>query len=149
MASGPSESRRYDLDNALGFWLHLCQNKIRNHADRMFSEHGINPEQWAVMVRLWEEDGRSQTELAQLTFRDKPSVTRMVDGLERRGYVVRGRNLEDGRSHRVVLTRAGRELEGVLVPRVRALVEQWTRGIPKADLAVTLRTLRALHDNVD
>jgi DNA-binding MarR family transcriptional regulator len=138
----------YDLDQALGFWMHLAQNKVRTEAERVMAPYGVTPEQWALLVRLWERDERSQTELANLTFRDKPSVTRLIDGLERAGLIVRARDPEDGRSHRIVLTRAGRELESRLVPIVRDFVARWTRGISEEDLQATLRTLRTLYHNL-
>src|SRR4051812_47208478 len=94
----------WDLDNALGFWLHLAQNRVRNEADLMMAPFGVGPEQWALLVRLWQKDDRSQSELAELTFRDRASVTRLIDGLERRGHVVRARDREDARSHRILLT---------------------------------------------
>ncbi len=147
--TSPSTNKRYALDQALGFWLHLVHHRSRAAADRVLGEHGVTPEQWALLVRLWAEDDVSQVDLAGSTFRDKPSVTRMIDGLEAHGYVVRARNSSDRRSHRIVLTRKGRELEGVLVPKVRAFVERWTRGISKHDLDVTLRTLRALYASLE
>ena len=85
-------SEPYNLDQAIGFWLHLAHNKARTEAERVMAPFGVTPEQWAILVRLWQCDERSQTELANLTFRDKPSVTRLLDGLERAGYVVRGRD---------------------------------------------------------
>jgi DNA-binding MarR family transcriptional regulator len=145
----PRDSERYRLDDALGFWLHVTFNKVRNAADAEMKELAVTPEQWAIMVRLWERDDRSQNELADVTFRDRPSVSRMIDGLERAGYVVRGINSEDRRSHRIVLTQAGRALEGRLVPRVRAFLERLTRGIAPADLETTRRTLQAIYRNLE
>lgn len=141
-------SESYDLDQAIGFWLHLVHNKARTEAERVMAPFGVTPEQWAILVRLWQCDERTQTELANLTFRDKPSVTRLLDGLERAGYVVRGRDPADGRSHRILLTRTGRELEDRLTPVVRAFITHWMRGISVQDLETTQRTLRALYQNL-
>ena len=44
-------------------------------------------EQWSVLYQLWKEDGKSQQELCNATFRDKPSITRLIDNLEKQiGY---------------------------------------------------------------
>ncbi len=139
----------WDLDNALGFWLHLTQNRVRNQAEQLMAPLGVTPEQWAILVRLWQKDDLPQSDLAELTFRDKGSVTRLIDGLERRGYVARARDPRDARSHRILLTREGRDLEKQLLPLVQRFVARWTRGIGGEDLAVTLRTLRALYRNLD
>lgn len=138
----------WKLDDAIGFWMHLTQNRMRNEADHVMAPYEVNPEQWAILVRLWERDDRSPAELADVTFRDRASVTRMIDGLVRAGYVLRAEDPDDGRRQRIVLTRAGRELEKELVPRVRAFVAQLLRGISASDLQTTLATLRRLYQNL-
>ncbi|HEV3327053.1 MAG TPA: MarR family transcriptional regulator, partial [Puia sp.] len=49
----------------------------------------ITIEQWSVLYHLWKEDGKSQQELCIATFRDKPSITRLVDNLEKQQLVKR------------------------------------------------------------
>src|SRR6476661_7517020 len=46
------------LEKALAYWIHRVYQASRNEMFRMFREHGeeITPEQWIVLVRLWEED---------------------------------------------------------------------------------------------
>ena len=49
----------------------------------------ITIEQWSVLYHLWKQDGISQQELCNATFRDKPSITRLVDNLEKLKLVKR------------------------------------------------------------
>ena len=135
----------YDLDNAIGFWLHLVHHKVRAIVERELAAFGVTPEQWAILVRLWRSDDVSQTDLVSATFRDKPSVSRLLDGLEAAGYVGRARNPADRRAHRIILTTKGRMLEAELVPRMKAFVAQWTRDVSPRELATTVRTLRKLY----
>ncbi|HWO24743.1 MAG TPA: MarR family transcriptional regulator [Kofleriaceae bacterium] len=139
----------YDLDTAIGFWLHLVHHKVRATAERELAPFGVTPEQWAILVRLWQSDEISQAELVGATFRDKPSVSRLLDGLEAAGYVARARNPDDRRSHRIILTARGRALEAKLVPRMRAFIGRWTRDVSPRDLETTVRTLRALYAALD
>lgn len=143
--SSRTASASYDLDNALGFWLHLVHHKVRAAAERELAAHGLTPEHWAILVRLWREDDVSQMDLVASTFRDKPSVSRLLDGLEAAGYVGRARNPGDRRAHRILLTAKGRALEAELVPKMTAFVARWTKDIPARDIATTVRTLRALY----
>ena len=71
----------------------------------------ITIEQWSVLYHLWKEDGMSQQELCDATFRDKPSITRLVDNLERIKLVKRNASKEDRRKNLIVLTPEGKELE--------------------------------------
>ena len=43
----------------------------------------ITPEQWTVLYYLWSKDGVTQQELCNATFKDKPSMTRLIDNLEK------------------------------------------------------------------
>ena len=51
---------------------------------RNFRQNGleISPEQWTVLIFLWEKDGVTQQELCNATFKDKPSMTRLIDNME-------------------------------------------------------------------
>ena len=49
----------------------------------------INPEQWTVLLSLWEKDGVTQQELCNETSKDKPSMTRLINNMEKMHLVVR------------------------------------------------------------
>lgn len=139
------------LDNALAFWVHRVYQAQRNEMFRVFREEGVEltPEQWTVLVRLWERDGRTQNELCDSTFRDRPTMSRIIDGMEARLLVQRRAAKDDARARRIHLTAEGRKLEARLVPVARALVARMLHGIDEADLVVTRRTLQRLFDNLE
>jgi MarR family transcriptional regulator, organic hydroperoxide resistance regulator len=138
------------LDRALSFWVHRVYQATQQASYAAFHEHHIEltPEQWAVLVRLWEVDGQSQSALCESTFRDKPTMSRMVDGLEARGWVTRRESPSDARAKLVFLTREGKALKPRLVPVARALVTQMTAGISREDLVTTRRTLQRVFENL-
>lgn len=138
------------VDKAIGFWIHRVYQATRNEMYRRFREVGeeITPEQWAVLIRLWERDGLTQTALSEDTFRDKPTMSRILDGLATRGIVERRVDPDDARVRTVHLTRRGRDLEKKLVPVARALVEQLVDGIDERALVTTRATLARMFANV-
>jgi DNA-binding MarR family transcriptional regulator len=138
------------VDNALGFWVHRVYQASRNEMFRAFRERGeeITPEQWAVLIRLWERDGRSQSDLSDATFRDRPTMSRILDVMEERDLVERRVDREDGRARSIHLTRRGRELRKKLVPVVQRLVERMVQGIDTAALVTTRATLRRMFENL-
>src|SRR4051812_19224628 len=138
------------LDNALSYWVHRVYQASRNEMFRLFREEGVEltPEQWIVLVRLWEEDGRTQTELGESTYRDRPTMSRILDGMERRGLVARKPHEGNPRAFRVHLTARGRELRKALVPAARGLVRQQLRGIAEEDLKITRATLQRMFENL-
>jgi DNA-binding MarR family transcriptional regulator len=138
------------VDNAIGFWIHRVYQASRNEMFRAFRALGedVTPEQWAVLIRLWEQDGRSQSELLESTFRDGPTMSRILDGMQARGLLERRSDPHDGRVRVVCLTRKGRGLKRKLVPAVEIIVHKMMRGVSKAELETTRTSLRRMFDNL-
>lgn len=139
------------VDNAIGFWIQRVYQATRGEMYRRFREHAgeeITPEQWMVLIRLWERDARTQADLCEVTLRDAPTMSRIVDGMERRNLLARKPHPDDGRARIIQLTRKGRELEKKLVPVARKLVNRLVAGISEADLVTTRATLRKMFDNL-
>jgi DNA-binding MarR family transcriptional regulator len=138
------------VDNAIGFWIHRVYQASRNEMYRVFRALGqdITPEQWAILIRLWERDGRPQSELSEATFRDAPTMSRIIDVLETRGLLTRNPHPEDGRIRVVYLTKAGKALEKLLVPLVEKIVGEMVEGIDERALVTTRNTLRKMFANI-
>jgi DNA-binding MarR family transcriptional regulator len=139
------------VDNAIGFWIHRVYQATRNQMFRLFRDLGedVTPEQWAVLIRLWEQDGRTQSQLSDETFRDRPTMSRILDGMQERGILEREVDPNDSRVRIVRLTRRGRALQKKLVPVVKGLVERVVEGIDEEDLITTRATLRKMFANVE
>ena len=138
------------LHNAVAFWVERVYAQGRQALYALFAEHGVDmtPERWAVLVRLWERDAVTQRELATSTLKDEPTVSRILDGMVKQGWVERRADPEDGRTRRIHLTVKGKRLEPQLVPHAKKLVARLERGIPDEDLVVTRRTLRRIAENL-
>ncbi|KYF65821.1 MarR family winged helix-turn-helix transcriptional regulator [Sorangium cellulosum] len=139
------------LDNALGYWVSRVYLASRAAMYRRFRAHGveITPEQWMVLVRLWEQEGVTQTHLADRTFRDVPTMSRILALMERDGLVARRQDPTDRRARLVYLTAHGRKLRKALSSEAMALVDALRAGIPEDDLLTTRRTLQRLLANLE
>lgn len=138
------------VDNAIGFWIHRVYQATRNEMFRVLRAHGeeITPEQWAVLIRLWERDARTQTDLTDATFRDRPTMSRILDGMQERGLLEREVDTNDSRVRIVKLTRKGKALQKKLVPVVQELVERCVQGIDEEALVITRTSLRKMFENI-
>jgi MarR family transcriptional regulator, organic hydroperoxide resistance regulator len=138
------------VDNAIGFWIHRVYQASRNEMFREFRQHGeeLTPEQWALLIRLWERDDRTQSELSDATFRDAPTISRILDGMQTRGLIERLVHPEDARSRLVRLTAKGRALRKKLVPVVERIVARMVSDIPERDLLTTRAALRRMFENL-
>src|SRR5919112_1161093 len=86
---------------------------IARRLQKKINGAGINLtiEQWSVLYHLWKEDGKSQQELCNATFRDKPSITRLVDNLEKLKLVKRTPSKSDRRMNQIFLTKQAQKLQ--------------------------------------
>lgn len=86
---------------------------INRKLSRNFRLNGIEitPEQWTVLLFLWEKDGVAQQELCNITFKDKPSITRLINNMEKQNLVVRKPNIKDKRTNLIHLTETGKKLK--------------------------------------
>jgi len=147
---GQFDGNRVALERALPFLIHGCYQQLRSVTYKEFASHGLEltPEQWIVLVQLWQKDGQSQSALSELTLRDKPTMSRILDTMEKGGLVERVVDEHDARSRRVVLTARGRGLQSELVPLARKLVARLEAGISERDLETTHRTLSRMLANL-
>lgn len=107
----------------------------------------ITPEQWTVLLFLWEKDGVSQQELCNATFKDKPSMTRLIDNMEKQNLVVRIASKEDRRANLIHLTRFGRSLEECARRVVNLTLEEALEGVTKEELRVSQEVLKRVFMN--
>lgn len=147
---GQFDGDRVDLRRALPFLLHACYQQLRSLTYKEFQQHGLSltPEQWIVLVQLWQKDGQSQSALGELTLRDKPTLSRIVDTMEKSGLVTRQPDEADARTKLVKLTRTGKSLQPRLVPVAKQLVARLEGGISESDLETTHRTLARMLENL-
>ena len=147
---GQFDGNRVALQRALPFLIHACYQQLRSVTYKEFLGHGLEltPEQWIVLVQLWQKDGQSQSALSELTLRDRPTMSRILDTMEKGGLVQRVVDAQDARSRKVMLTRSGKALQDKLVPVAKQLVTRLERGIGESDLETTHRTLSRMFENL-
>ncbi|MBI4639089.1 MAG: MarR family transcriptional regulator [Candidatus Tectomicrobia bacterium] len=117
------------LEERIGFLLGRAHKSYKRAFDAMLSEYGLTSPQWSVLWRLWEHDGLTQTELCRSLFTDGPTITGIIDRLERDGFVTRQRDSNDRRVIRVSLTDKGFNLEKILSKEVEVVRERATKGM--------------------
>jgi|SRR5687768_415994 len=140
----------FSLDDSYGYLINLAAQRLKYELHQTFQAKGydITPEQWAVLNRLWEEDGLSQVELAERTFKDKPGTTRILNLLEKKRIVVRRLDENDRRILRVFLTKTGKELQGKLIPCAQEVLTKSGRSLTKQDIANLKYILNQILSNL-
>jgi DNA-binding MarR family transcriptional regulator len=105
-------------------------------------------EQWSVLYHLWKKDGISQQELCNATFRDKPSITRLVDNLEKLSLVKRVASETDRRINLVYLTKIGQKLEEETMQLADETLNDALSAVPPEKIEVCKEVLQLVYDNL-
>ncbi len=116
---------------------------------RNFRQDGIEitPEQWTVLIFLWKQDGVTQQELCNATFKDKPSMTRLIDNMERQHLVVRISDKRDRRINLIHLTKDGKGLEERAFLIAKQTLKEALCDITIDELRVSQEVLRKIFYN--
>ena len=108
----------------------------------------ITIEQWSVLYQLWKVDGQSQQQLCEATFRDKPSITRLVDNMEKAKLVKRVASKQDRRSNHIFLTKEGKVLEEKTLQIANTTLNQALEGVTNGQIEIAREVLQMVYDNL-
>jgi DNA-binding MarR family transcriptional regulator len=105
---------KLELDKQLGFNLYRAHLLFRRELIRCLREYGITPEQWQALVHIWDKGTTTQSEIANITLQDAPSVSRMIGRLIKNGWIKKKINPNDKREIFLSITPTGKKLESVI-----------------------------------
>ena len=114
------------------FMTGMATTAIARRLQKNFKQNGIEitVEQWSVLYHLWKTDGLSQQQLCDATYRDKPSITRLVDNLEKLQLVKRIASKNDRRINQVFLTTLGKKMETASMNVAETTLNESLEGVP-------------------
>ncbi len=99
---------------SLGHAVHALARSHRARLATLLAPHGIHAGQDLLLLAIWDEPGMRQAALAVRLGVEPPTVTRMLQRLERSGMVERRTDPHDARALHVHPTPRSRLLEGTV-----------------------------------
>ncbi len=127
---------RVNTDNAVGALINSAFWKIKNHFANAINEHNlkVTPEQWNLMNIIADNPGITQTELSQKGNKDKTNVTRILDVLDKNGFITRSTDRKDRRVFRINLTDAGTDIIEKVIPIAAKVKKNCYSGFSEKEL---------------
>ena len=123
---------------------------VGNMLQKMFLEAGydLSADEWAILANLALLcDGQFQQQLADRTFKDKAAMTRLIDGLEKKGLVKRIQDEKDRRQKKIFLTSKSSKFVKKLLPVAKQAQARGQNDIDPADLEIFKSVLRQIFKN--
>ena len=121
---------------------------IRKELDNKFKEFSITPPQFEVLLLLWAEDGLLLSELGRKLSRDGPTITGVVDRMEKKQLVKRTRDERDRRAIKIVLTLKGVRLKGKLTTLRNEIIDKTIGNFTRNELEQLEYLLTKIWDNL-
>ncbi|HEX7365846.1 MAG TPA: MarR family transcriptional regulator [Pelobium sp.] len=105
---------------AYSLLLDRTSKRVKQYAQKRFKEENfdITVDQWLVLKNLNEHNDQNQSQLAELTGKDHPTLTRILDLMCKKNLVERKPSAEDRRSFIIHLTDLGKAKQKEWVPKV-------------------------------
>jgi len=128
----------------------MASTAVARRLQKNFRQAGLEVtiEQWSILYHLWKQDCISQQELCKHTFRDKQSITRLIDNLEKQKLVKRTASKTDRRINLVCLTDAGRDLQNITIDIANQTMNEALVGIEKDEIDRVKQVLQKVYDNL-
>ncbi len=128
----------------------VANTAIARRLQKKFNQAGLNltTEQWSVLYHLWKQDGISQQDLCLATFRDRPSMTRLVDNLEKAGLARRTASSSDRRKKLIYLTEKAWNLQDICHEIAAKTVEEALEGVSNDQIDICKEVLKKVYENL-
>ncbi|MGO9310374.1 MAG: MarR family winged helix-turn-helix transcriptional regulator [Spirochaetia bacterium] len=131
-------------EETLGYWVKLAFMTMRREIEVAFRKSGMTVTQWRALGVLLNKPDATHSDLMHHLDIEAPSVTSLVDGMERKGWVKRTRSSEDARVKRLSLTPQGRRLIEDAHEAMAPIEERMAATLTAGEQATLRRLLRTL-----
>ena len=132
-------------DNLMG----KLHRSLRRNYDRQLKNFSLTPCQFEVLMTLWSEDGIVLGELGRRVSRDGPTITGVVDRMEKKMLVKRKRASHDRRVVKVNLTAKGKNMQEQLSTTKKEIFERITHDLSLREINHLVTLLEKMMRNVE
>ena len=139
------------LIKEIAVYVNILNSRIKKCFFDKLQENGINitPEQYLVLDILWEKQSLSQQNIADIIQKDKNSVTKIIDSLEKKQLVRRVMDQKDRRINKIELTDEAIALEKITTDVAINFMNDTIKGIDNKDLDSFVNVMRQIKDNLE
>lgn len=140
-----------EFNKTLAPWIGQTSKLMTLFISDVFKKHHVNltKEQWIVLKLLHEDqDGIIQNELAFITGRNKGSLTRLINVMEKNNLVVRISSKEDSRKNLIYITETGKETFAKMKPIMLQSIKTLQEGISELEINQFIKIMTKLQNNL-
>jgi DNA-binding MarR family transcriptional regulator len=139
------------LIKKIAVYINIVNCSLIKYFAKELTRNGINltPEQYLVMDILWDAEVMSQQAIADIIQKDKNSVTKFIDSLEKKGLVYRQVNKTDRRVNNIVVSEEGMKLKARTTEVAIGMMRNVLKDIKEEDLMALDKVMNQIKKNID
>ena len=142
---------KFKQENSPGFIIRRLDTLLKLALRHAFKEKGFDftAEQWGGLFKLYGNEGIHQSNLAVRAGKDRHNITRILNLLEKKGYIRRIPDEHDMRRYNIFLTEKSREIEESLTSIVFDLAEKVFAGMTRRQIMEMQKAHEHMIENIE
>ena len=142
------DPRSFQPREGLGYVLSRVRKSYIGEVEKELAPYDISSSQWAVILNIADGRGGTAAELCKNMRYDPGAMTRMLDRLERKGFLQRTRVPGDRRTVQLELTASGKALRPRIAAALARVLNRLLTGFTKSEVQQLQDLLNRMQDNV-
>jgi DNA-binding MarR family transcriptional regulator len=144
------DEKEFTGNESIGYLTGVAYRSINKRlgANLKASGNKITSEQYGILKQLWISEGQTQLDLACKTSKDKPGITRLLNNLEKKGFIERKVNENDKRCNKIYLTSKGKKMQKTSLEVGEKTVIETTSSIDKSEMQICKKVLAQICTNL-
>ena len=139
----------FDPYKSLGFQCELTLKSFLHNLALRLDGTGISPTQFRLLAHLMADGPLTQAELSEFLSITPPSTVKLVDRMERDGWVERQADKQDRRVNKIVCTNQAKEVWEEATVHSIDLLKQAYLGLSSAEIGATINVLKKVRSNLE
>lgn len=134
----------HQLEDSLGFQVNMTANAMKNRFNNFLKPYKLTSEQYVIMKSVEENPDISPTQLAEITFKDKTTITRMIDTLVKNEMLCRIPKENDRRAYKIQWSTKGKKVMEEIIPISEEVISKLRSQFTQEELTSFLSILDTL-----
>ena len=142
---------KFKQENSPGFIIRRLDTLLKLALRHAFKEKGFDftAEQWGVLFSLYGSEGIHQSNLGGRAGKDRHNITRILNLMEKKGYIRRIPDEPDKRRYNIFLTEKSREIEESLISIVIDFIEKAFTGLTQMQITEMQKVHEYIIKNIE
>ena len=137
-----------EFNLSINYLLNQVFITYRSNLEKRLSEIGLHSGQVFILIDLWNEDGRSQNQIAKSLNLSAPTINKMIKSLVQNGYIQSSKSDSDGRASVIALTEKGSEIRHQVERIWQELESDIYSNLTQTEKIVFNQLLEKMRDNL-